>query len=171
MQMPRGREVAMYGRLIDSREDFVDMRFVRLLTFEVNPDEIKEALPEHCELTIAEWSPDRNASQNSKYWSIVSEIARLAQQPRSAVHNLLLNEYGEIAKDENGEPITVVMRESYNYLTDPDLHLMPTGHSFEKDGKRYDIYVKLVDSKNLTRKQFSVLIDAAKETLEELKNG
>lgn len=161
----------MYGRLVRSEEGFDrdSLRFFRLLTFRVE-ERITE-LPEHCELTITEWSPDRNVSQNSKYWTIVGEIARLTQQPKSAVHNHLLNEYGEIAKDENGEPITVVMRESYNYLTDPDLHLMPTGHSFEQDGKRYDIYVKLVDSKNLTRKQFSALIDGANETLEELKNG
>ncbi len=159
----------MYGRLVNTVEDFVDMRFVTLLTFEVT-DNVK-GLPEHCELTITEWSPDRNVSQNSKYWTIVGEIARLTQQPKSAVHNHLLNEYGEIAKDENGEPITVVMRESYNYLTDPDLHLMPTGKSFEQNGTMYDIYVKLVDSKNLTKKQFSRLIDGASETLEEIKNG
>lgn len=158
----------MYGRLTSNIEIFdkKTLRFTRQLTFEVNPDEVKE-LPEHCELTIEKWSPDRGMSQNAKYWSVVNEIAKLTRQPKSAVHNHLLNEYGEI-EYTNGEPVVIVLKSGYNYLTDSELHLMPTGRSFTQDGTTYDIYFKLKNSQNLTRKQFSRLIDGALETRREL---
>ena len=50
-----------------------------------------------------------------------------------------------------------------NYLTDSELHLMPTGRSFKQDDDTYDIYVKLKNSHNLTKKQFSRLLDGAIE--------
>lgn len=158
----------MYGRLTSNIEIFdkKTLRFTRQLTFEVNPDEVKE-LPEHCELTIEKWSPDRGMSQNAKYWSVVNEIAKLTRQPKSAVHNHLLNEYGEI-EYTNGEPVVIVLKSGYNYLTDSELHLMPTGRSFTQDDTTYDIYFKLKNSQNLTRKQFSRLIDGALETRREL---
>lgn len=158
----------MYGRLTSNIEIFdkKTLRFTRQLTFEVNPDEVKE-LPEHCEITIEKWSPDRGMSQNAKYWSVVNEIAKLTRQPKSAVHNHLLNEYGEI-EYTNGEPVVIVLKSGYNYLTDSELHLMPTGRSFTQDDTTYDIYFKLKNSQNLTRKQFSRLIDGALETRREL---
>lgn len=158
----------MYGRLTSNIEIFdkKTLRFTRQLTFEVDPDEVKE-LPEHCELTIEKWSPDRGMSQNAKYWSVVNEIAKLTRQPKSAVHNHLLNEYGEI-EYTNGEPVVIVLKSGYNYLTDSELHLMPTGKSFTQDDTTYDIYFKLKNSQNLTRKQFSRLIDGAIETRREL---
>ena len=158
----------MYGRLTSNIEIFdkKTLRFTRQLTFEVDPDEVKE-LPEHCEITIEKWSPDRGMSQNAKYWSVVNEIAKLTRQPKSAVHNHLLNEYGEI-EYTNGEPVVIVLKSGYNYLTDSELHLMPTGRSFTQDDTTYDIYFKLKNSQNLTRKQFSRLIDGAVETRREL---
>ncbi len=160
----------MYGRVISNVEVFdkSSLRFVRQLTFEVPISDVTE-LPEHCELKITEWSPDRGMSQNAKYWSVVNEIARLTQQPKSAVHNHLLNEYGEI-EYANGEPVTVVLKSGYDYLTDSELHLMPTGKGFEQEGVQYDIYLKLVNSHNLTKKQFSRLLDGALETRKELDN-
>lgn len=156
----------MYGRLLHAEEKLNDaLQFVRILTFEVPSKEVKE-LFEHCELTIQKWSPDRNQSQNAKYWKTVGEIARLTQQPKSAVHNHLLNQYGVICEND-GEPVTVSMREGYDYLTDDELHLMPTGKSFELDGVIYDIYFKLKNSHNMTKEEFSRLIDGATEELEE----
>lgn len=160
----------MYGRLVDSHEDFRDMRFVRLLTFEVNPNDIKTELPEHCELTIVKWSPERNLNQNSKYWKIVGDIARLTQQPKSAVHNHLLNEYGEI-EYKDGIATTVSMKRGFNYLEDDEMHLKPTGQSFMLAHEVYDIYYKLVASHNLTKQQFSRLVDGAIEELGEVLNG
>lgn len=161
----------MYGRLSSNIEIFdkKTLRFTRQLTFEVDPDEVKE-LPEHCELTIEKWSPDRGASQNAKYWSVVNEIAKKTRQPKSAVHNHLLNEYGEIEYCD-GEPVVVVLKSGYNYLTDSELHLMPTGRSFKQDDDTYDIYVKLKNSHNLTKKQFSRLLDGCISELEELNRS
>ena len=160
----------MYGRVISNIEVFdkTSLRFVRQLTFEVGIQDVRE-LPEHCELTIEKWSPDRGMSQNAKYWSVVNEIAKLTQQPKSAVHNHLLNEYGEI-EYVDGEPVTVVLKTGYNYLTDSELHLMPTGKSFTQDVVEYDIYLKLVNSRNMTKKQFSRLLEGAISEREELEN-
>ena len=159
----------MYGRLVKNEERLNDgLQVVRMLLFEVPVKEIKSEIPEHCEISITKWSPDRNVSQNSLYWKLVGEIARLTQQPKSAVHNHLLNQYGVI-QEKDGELLTVSMRSGYNYLEDDELHLKPTGKSFMLAGEKYDIYYKLVNSHNMTKEQFSRLIDGAKEERDELE--
>lgn len=158
----------MYGRLINDEEVLSNLRFVHRITFEVASNDIKEKLPEHCEISITKWSPERNINQNGLYWKIVGEIARLTMQPKSAVHNHLLNEYGVI-QEKDGELVTVSMRSGYNYLEDDELHLKPTGKSFLLGGEKYDIYYKLVNSHNMTKEQFSRLIDGAKEERDEIE--
>lgn len=152
----------MYARLID-RKEFIQegsWQIKNHLVFEVDPSEIKGGLPIHCELGISEYSPDRNKDQNAKYWTIVGDIARMTGSSKTEIHNQLLNDYGEIEKN-NGEPIVVVMKDSFEYLRDEDLHLMPTGRTFTDNGICYAVYYKLKNSKNMTKKEFSRLLDGA----------
>ena len=130
---------------------------IMLVTFQIPP---MENIPKVCELTIQEYSPERNIDQNAKYWSIVGEIAKLMGVSKTVIHNQLLYDYGELDL-KDGNPIEVMMPESYDYLSDRDLHLAPTGDMEIIDGKPYVKYYKLVDSKHLTKKQFSRLMDGA----------
>ena len=127
------------------------------MTFLTDPIDV---VPDVCELTIQEYSPERNVDQNAKYWSIVSEIAKIMGVSKTVIHNQLLYDYGELDL-KDGNPIEVMMPESYDYLSDRDLHLAPTGDMEIIDGKPYVKYYKLVDSKHLTKKQFSRLMDGA----------
>lgn len=127
------------------------------ITFLTDPIDV---VPDVCELTIQEYSPERNVDQNAKYWSIVSEIAKIMGVSKTVIHNQLLYDYGELDL-KDGNPIEVMMPESYDYLSDRDLHLAPTGDMEIIDGKPYVKYYKLVDSKHLTKKQFSRLMDGA----------
>ena len=132
-------------------------RTMMSITFITNPVDV---IPNPCELTIQEYSPERNVDQNAKYWSIVSEIAKIMGVSKTVIHNQLLYDYGELDL-KDGNPIEVMMPESYDYLSDRDLHLAPTGDMEIIDGKPYVKYYKLVDSKHLTKKQFSRLMDGA----------
>lgn len=134
---------------------------VMFITFQIDPKGFQfstERKP--YELTIQPYSPERNADQNAKYWSIVSEIAKIMGVSKTVIHNQLLYDYGELDL-KDGNPIEVMMPESYDYLSDRDLHLAPTGDMEIIDGKPYVKYYKLVDSKHLTKKQFSRLMDGA----------
>lgn len=150
----------MYGKLIRKEDHLINLEFRTHLTFEVRTKDIRE-LPEHCEITITAWSPDRSIDQNAKYWSLVTEIAKLTGTSKACVHNMLLADYGELDKPD-GDPIQVVLPESYDYLNDRDLHLFPTGETVMVEGQMYCKFYKLLDSKNMTRSQFSRLIDGAK---------
>lgn len=136
---------------------FENGRTMMSITFITNPVDV---IPNPCELTIQEYSPERNVDQNAKYWSIVSEIAKIMGVSKTVIHNQLLYDYGELDL-KDGNPIEVMMPESYDYLSDRDLHLAPTGDMEIIDGKPYVKYYKLVDSKHLTKKQFSRLMDGA----------
>lgn len=134
---------------------------VMFITFQIDPKGFQfstERKP--YELTIQPYSPERNVDQNAKYWSIVSEIAKIMGVSKTVIHNQLLYDYGELDL-KDGNPIEVMMPESYDYLSDRDLHLAPTGDMEIIDGKPYVKYYKLVDSKHLTKKQFSRLMDGA----------
>ena len=134
---------------------------VMFVTFQIDPKGFQFSTERKAyELTIQEYSPERNADQNAKYWSIVGEIAKIMGVSKTVIHNQLLYDYGELDL-KDGNPIEVMMPESYDYLSDRDLHLAPTGDTEMIDGKMYVKYYKLVDSKHLTKKQFSRLMDGA----------
>ena len=139
-------------------------RTMMSITFITNPVDV---IPNPCELTIQEYSPERNVDQNARYWVIVSEIAKIMGISKTEVHNGLLYDYGELDL-KDGNPIEVMMPEEYDYRSDRDLHLAPTGEMEMIDGKPYAKYYKLLDSKHLTKKQFSNLIEGAKIVRAEL---
>lgn len=130
------------------------------ITFQIDPKNIQFSDVKAYELTLQPYSPERNVDQNAKYWSIVGEIAKIMGVSKTVIHNQLLYDYGELDL-KDGNPIEVMMPESYDYLSDRDLHLAPTGDMEIIDGKPYVKYYKLVDSKHLTKKQFSRLMDGA----------
>ena len=139
-------------------------RTMMSITFITNPVDV---IPNPCELTIQEYSPERNVDQNARYWVIVSEIAKIMGVSKTEIHNGLLYDYGELEL-KDGNPIEVMMPESYDYLSDRDLHLAPTGEMEMIDGKPYVKYYKLLDSKHMTKKSFSNLIEGAKMVRAEL---
>jgi len=157
----------MYGKLIKREDRFENSDFHTLLTFEVRTKDIKELFTD-CELSFTQWSPDRTIDQNAKYWVLVGQIAKLGGIQKAVVHNMLLADYGELEM-KDGEPIEVVLPESYDYLSDRDLHLFPTGKTIRVGEMLYVIYYKLKDSKSLTQKQFHDLIEGAKQELESME--
>lgn len=157
----------MYGKLIKREDHLINLEFRTHLTFEVRTKDLKE-IPEHCELSFTQWSPDRTIDQNAKYWVLVGQIAKLGGIQKAVVHNMLLADYGELEM-KDGEPIEVVLPESYDYLSDRDLHLFPTGKTIRVGDTLYVIYYKLKDSKSLTQKQFHDLIEGAKQELEAME--
>lgn len=149
----------MYAEVITVRDEFKGIQLMKQITFEVCAQNLK-FLPKYCELNIQEYSPNRNVDQNAKYWTLVSDIARMTDSSRAVVHNQLLNDYGELEM-EDGEPVTIVLPEKYDYLEDKDLHLCPAGKMIRVGDEAYIVFYKLIDSKNMTKKQFSRLIDGA----------
>ena len=139
----------MYGHLLKTSERVSgDYRFVTELTFEVDSQDIKSKLPEHCEIKISKFSPTRNLDQNAKYWATVGEIAKITGTAMSVVHNLLLNDYGEL-EIINDKPIEILLPADFDYLSDRDLHLKPTGQTKLVQGKPYTFYYKLLDRKSV----------------------
>lgn len=149
----------MFARVLKTYEELIGFDFKRVIVFEVEPKDLKE-LPNECELTITKYSPNRNVDQNARYWATVGEISKITGISTTEIHNQLLTDYGEL-ETEDGKPIEVVMDMNYDHLNDKDLHLFPTGETVRIDGKLYAIYYKLLNSKNMTRKQFSRLLDGA----------
>lgn len=149
----------MYARILKTSEEFVGNEFYKLVTFQIPSREWKD-FPEICEMSLTEYSPDRSVDQNAKYWSLVGEIAKIMAVSKTEVHNQLLNDYGEL-EIKDGNYVEVIMPEEYDYLSDKDLHLFPTGEYVNVDGSIYVRYWKLIDSKHLNKKQFSRLIQGA----------
>ncbi len=156
----------MKGRLLKTTEEFVGNEFYKLVTFQIPSREWK-GCPEVVEISLSEYSPDRSIDQNAKYWSIIGELSKVMGLSKTVIHNQMLNDYGELEK-KDGQNIEVMMPMEYDYLSDKDLHLFPTGQTMTVDGKLYVKYWKLVDSKNMTKKQFSRLITGAESEMEGL---
>lgn len=159
----------MYAKVREWHEELVGYEFKTLVTFEISPRDLKE-LPEECELKIEKYSPERNTDQNAKYWAVVGEIAKITGVSVTEMHNSLMNDYGEL-ETVDGKPVVVWRSIDYDYTTDRELHLKPANETARVDGELIVKYYKLKNSKNLTKKQFSRLLDGAiyeRRSLEEM---
>lgn len=133
------------------------------LTFRVKNEDMKE-FPE-CEcynLTLKKYREDRSLDANAYYWTLVRQIAHNIDSSVEEVHNQLLDSYGVMEMDDEGKPIKVLMKDSFEYLKAKDIHLHATPYTTELSGVTYRLFYKLKPSHEMDTQEMAKLIDGAK---------
>lgn len=119
---------------------------------------------------INEYKGSKTEEQLKMYNATLREIQKVmfpyTGQTRDRLHNAFLNDLG-ILETKDGEPIVIKISADYDYMKDSEFHLKSIRTFIDTDGKeKRECYV-LKESKNFTTEQFSQLIDALVQFVED----
>lgn len=149
----------MKSRLVnvDNQLNYTDMTF-RVM----KPDLVQFPESEYYNLTIKKYREDRSLDANAYYWTLVRQIAHNIDSSVEEVHNQLLDSYGVMEMDDEGKPIKVLMKDSFDYMRATDIHLHATPYTTELSGVTYRLFYKLKPSHEMDTQEMAKLIDGAK---------
>lgn len=114
-------------------------------------------------IELKKYRKKRSLDANAYYWQLLTKLAGVLKVSNSAMHNMLLRQYGELELFD-GKII-------YSYIPDTDeaenkalesdtFHLKPTSHiKIGKDGQAYRGYQLIRGSSTYDTKEMSRLID------------
>lgn len=104
-------------------------------------------------------SDKRSLDANAYYWKLLGELAKALQTSNEELHNQLLDSYGTLAEDEDGNCIIHFLPETEDYLRYKHEHYKPTGIIVEFEGVRYCKFYRIKGSSQYNTREMSRLID------------
>ena len=112
---------------------------------------------------LSEHKEKRSMNQNSYYWKLCGEVAKLTRVSTNVIHNQNLRDLGLIWRI-NDEVIPVYLPDTENAekeaLNATTYHIKPTSQVKEgKDGKMFRCYVMLRGSSTFNVEEMSALLD------------
>lgn len=110
------------------------------------------------DLTIKKWRSPRSRDALNYSWQIITEIADALQLSKDEVYKSLVNDYGELERDEHGQLVKIVMKASVDPM-DIDLYLHRTEHTTEIAGTLYRLYWVVKPPHTYNTKEFAKFID------------
>lgn len=117
-------------------------------------------------LTLNERKKDRSLSQNAYFHVLANEIAAKTQQSNDDVKRELVFRYGTVDRDENGNVIGIMLKEGLSPKSiSPYCQYMG---SKEVDGKNFAKWLCYKHTSDMSKKEFSRLIDGAISEAQEL---
>ena len=138
-----------------ARQTSVTFRLEGLLT-DAQETALKKA---PVRLKATQWRERRSLDANAYYWLLVGKIAEALGASATEVHNTALSDYGQL-ETENGQLITVMLREDIDYRKLSELHLRPTSQVVENSkGTMFRCYYVVRGSHTYDSKEMSHLIN------------
>lgn len=122
---------------------------------------------EEYEITIKK-KGKRSLNANNYHWMLCEQIAKILKVSKYEVHNQLMIDYGTDWRDENGDPICVLMKDNDRYLRKETEHYRPTDAVEDRKGVWYRWFVLLLPSHLMSTKEMSELIDGTVSEAKEL---
>ena len=111
------------------------------------------------DMTLKKHADKRSLDANAYYWKLLNELAKVLQTSNEELHNQLLDSYGTLAEDEDGNCIIHFLPETEDYLRYKHEHYKPTGIIVEFEGVRYCKYYRIKGSSQYNTQEMSRLID------------
>lgn len=110
-------------------------------------------------ISMKKYSGKRSLDANAYYWKLLSELARALNTSNEEMHNLLLESYGTLAEDNDGNMIVHFLPETEDYQRYKHEHYKPTGENIEYDGIRFYKFYRIKGSSQYNTREMSRLID------------
>ena len=111
------------------------------------------------DISMKKYSGKRSLDANAYYWKLLSELARVLRTSNEELHNMLLESYGTLAEDEDGNLIVHFLPETEDYQRYKHEHYMPTGEVLEYEGIRFCKFYRIKGSSQYNTREMSQLID------------
>ena len=138
------------------------------ITFEIdqrpNEEEVAQLTGKRLEITAREKKAKRSLDANSYYWVLIGKLAAKLRTTTSALHNLMLRQYGqpELIDDKKAFLVIPDTPEAERKALEAEtFHIKPTSEvRTDKNGKSWRTYFLLRGSHEYNTEEFSRLLDA-----------
>lgn len=121
---------------------------------------------------VKKHSEKRSLTQNGYYWTLIEKMADAMKLPKPVVHNLMLRAYGQAQRIDGWVatvPIPDTEKAEKHVLRAETYHVRPTSQvRMGARNQMFRTYVMLKGSKELTKEEFSVLLDGTIQEAEQL---
>lgn len=158
------------ARLLSAEMDYV--RRVSTLTIEVEgplPEGMETSLRDvDLKLTLVKYRQKRSLDANAYYWVLVTQIAEALKIGKVEAHNQLVADYGQLDM-QDGQVVSVMLREDIDWKKLPQLHLRPTSKTVTNSkGTVFRCYFVCRGSHTYDSKEMAVLINGTIAEAKEL---
>ena len=148
------------GRITGIAKDYISGKWT--LTLQIDEDirgEYEELRSVNLlNVIIKKFRKKRSLDANAYYWVLVSKLSEKLRTSKEEMHNMLLFQYGQIDRDEDGNAIIFSLRSDIDISKRYDLHAKPIGKGYVGE-KEFIHYALLKGSHLYDTKEMSVLID------------
>ena len=148
------------GRITGIAKDYISGKWT--LTLQIDEDirgEYEELRSVNLlNVIIKKFRKKRSLDANAYYWVLVSKLSEKLRTSKEEMHNMLLAQYGQIDRDEDGNAIIFSLRSDIDISKRYDLHAKPIGKGYVGE-KEFIHYALLKGSHLYDTKEMSVLID------------
>lgn len=131
-------------------------------------EKLNSLVGEEIDIAVDKHRKKRSLNANSYFHVLCGKIAEALGSSKDEVHNLMLQRYGQYARDKNGNIVFMLVPGSEDYSKDPEIHLKPTGKSEDRNGRTYYWYAKMKPSHEYNTKEMATLIDGTISEAKEL---
>jgi hypothetical protein len=106
---------------------------------------------------VKKYHPKRSLDSNAYAWQLISSISTVLKTSKDAVYELMLQQYGALEKDADGDTIKISLLAKID-VDKLGIHTKYIGES-ERDGKLFKHYVVIAGSSTYDSKQMSNFIE------------
>ncbi len=122
--------------------------------------------PEKYELELKKIRQKRGLTANAYYWVLVDKMARLLETSKDEIHREMIQRYGVMEANENGDPIVFSILAGDDPTTiNPYVRPFAEGYV---NGKRFIHYYVLKPSSHMNSADFNCLLAGAKSEAADL---
>lgn len=107
---------------------------------------------------VTKQTKKRSLNANAYFHVLSDKIADKIGVSKAYAKNFLLGRYGQRERDENGNPITLAVKEGIDLMEREDIHTALVGAEYI-DGELFDIYEVVRGSHTYSSTEFTTLIN------------
>lgn len=131
-------------------------------------DKLNGLVGQEIDIDVKKHREKRSLNANSYFHVLCGKIADALDSSKDEVHNLMLQRYGQYARNKDGNIIFLLVPDTEDYAKDPEIHLKPTGKSEDRNGMTYYWYAKMKPSHEYNTQEMAKLIDGTISEAKEL---
>lgn len=147
------------GEIQGIQRDWQSDKFIVSLTMNESlpVDEVNSLMGKKLKIEIKEWKKNRSLDANRYCWKLCTMIAEVIKSSKDEVYEEMLQSYGYLKQDENGEPIVMTLS------TKTDVSTVGGHWKFYKTNGKHTAYLQIQGSSEYDTKQMAHFLDMVVE--------
>ena len=143
------------GEIQSITKDWNTDKFIVSLTMNESlpVDEVNSLMGEKLSVEIKKWRQKRSLDANRYCWQLCTKIAEVIKSSKDEVYEEMLQKYGYLYQDEDGECISITLKSSVD-ITKVDGHW-----KFYKSNGKFNAYLMIKGTSEYDTKEMAHFLD------------